>query len=92
MKKIMTIKNLLMAVAVSVASLSGYQAYEHTNHTNIDSFLLENVEALANRESDTYVTCRCALWANDNCASNNNGPNTCAGGINAHCWDYDRNC
>ena len=47
MKKIMKVKNVLLAMVFSVAVLGGYQAYEQVSLTNAESFLLENVEALA---------------------------------------------
>ena len=50
----MKVKNVLMAMVFGVAVLGGYQAYEQVSITNADFFLLENVEALANDETDSW--------------------------------------
>ena len=54
----MKVKKLLIAMVFSVAVLGGYQAYEYASMTGAESFLLENVEALASGEVVGGKECR----------------------------------
>lgn len=44
-------KKFISATCIAAALLSGYSIYHTSNETNIDSIVLENIEALANGES-----------------------------------------
>lgn len=46
----MTIKNLLMTVAVGVASFGGYQAYEYGGINSAEMLMESNIEALTSGE------------------------------------------
>ena len=59
--------------------------------TNFD-LLIAHVEGISRGEGGPNLTCYCALMSDQNCAVNNNGSSVCAGGTNAHCWEYNQNC
>jgi hypothetical protein len=54
--------------------------------------LIAHVEGISQGEGGPNLTCYCALMSDQNCAVNNNGSSVCAGGQNAHCWEYNQNC
>ena len=84
-KRLMVASLLLFAVCFSVYSFS-------KGEKTFFEFNMNSVEAMADDETGAYLTCYCAWWSDNNCAVNNNGSSVCAGGYNAHCWDYNRNC
>lgn len=50
-------KKIISAACIAAALLSGYSIYNTSNETNIDSVVLENIEALASGDVNLPVEC-----------------------------------
>lgn len=53
-------KKIISAACIAAALLSGYSIYHTSNETNIDSVVLENIEALAQSPEQPELDCRYA--------------------------------
>ena len=87
MKKFIIIAALAVINATTVTFVVGAKKAS----ASLGMIFTDSVEALASSEGGAMVTCRCGAVYGKGCRASNHG-STCAGGENAHCWDYDGNC
>lgn len=87
MKKFIIIAALAVIAATTVTFVVGTKKAG----AGLEMIFTESVEALASSEGGAVVTCRCGSFLGRGSKASNGG-DTCAGGENAHCWDYDGNC
>ena len=86
LRKIIAISLFVCAIVANVLAERNEETFLGVNLSLVDSF------ASTERALVPVLTCYCALMSDQSCAVNNNGSSVCAGGENAKCWEYNRNC
>lgn len=80
---------LLIGAVIGVGSYLNFKAQQQNEELFITT-LIEDIEAIAQGESGSGVSCSCGFMWGSGCKADNHG-STCASGTQ-RCWEYDRNC